>query len=99
VTAPSNISTKREKTGAPSLKLENPGPAPSSSGYPAWMTLVYDASDASLNAQDARVKKIVQQSFIFLWASFSWVDAYPDVKTMVEFMQKGLAESCKVLEG
>lgn len=65
--------------------------------YPAWTTLV-DPSRISLNAQHDRVKQVVKNSLIFLWAFFLWTDAYPDVKMTVEFIRKSLLKAAKHLK-
>lgn len=70
--------------------------APTTS-YPAWTNLV-DPSKLSLNAQNNRVKQVVKNSLIFLWAFFSWTDAYPDVKILVEFVRKSLLKAAKHLK-
>ncbi|KAI9450039.1 hypothetical protein F5148DRAFT_1291083 [Russula earlei] len=70
--AKSNIGINATCHGNPCIMAQPPG------GYAAWTNLNYDAQDTSrsnllLNSQDDHVKKVIQHSFIFLWASFTWM--------------------------
>ena len=100
----SDIIPKQEKsdiginaTRNPRIKAQPPGE------YVAWTNLNYDAQDTSrsnllLNSQDERVEKVVQHSFIFLWASYTWTDAYPDSTAAVEYLRKALLKAATHLK-
>ncbi|KAI9457388.1 hypothetical protein F5148DRAFT_1322478 [Russula earlei] len=72
-------------------------------GYAAWTNLNYDAQDTSrsnllLNSQDDHVKKVIQHSFILLWASFTWIDAYTDLMAIIKYLQKALLKAAMHLK-
>ncbi|KAI9460725.1 hypothetical protein F5148DRAFT_1369187 [Russula earlei] len=95
--AKSNIGINTTCHGNPRIMAQPPG------GYAAWTNLNYDAQDTSrsnllLNSQDDRVKKVIQHSFIFLWASFTWIDAYPDLMAIVEYLRKALLKAAMHLK-
>jgi hypothetical protein len=51
-----------------------------------------------LTSQEPRVKKVVQHSFIFLWAFFCWSNTYPDSATLIEYMRKSFLKAAKHLK-
>ncbi|KAF8069117.1 hypothetical protein FPV67DRAFT_1448926 [Lyophyllum atratum] len=69
--------------------------------YPAWTSLVIDVDNPStlhLTTQHSEVRKVVQNSMIFLWGFFCWNNTYPDSITLIEYTRKSLLKAAKHLD-